>query len=52
MNGNNEMWLDIDIKIGNTKFQHVKQFCYYWITITEDTPTIKRRISLGKQVFK
>ena len=49
--GNNEMRSNIDIKIGNTKLEQVKQFWYLENTITKDNfcmIEINRRITLGK----
>ena len=45
---------NIDVKIGNTKLQHTKQFYYLESTITEvncSIAEIKRIIALGKQAL-
>ena len=53
--GKKKMRYNIDLKIGNTKFQTVKQFCYLRSTINNEnccSTEIERRIALGKQAFQ
>ena len=55
MAGNNDMRSTINIEIGNSEFQLVKQLYYFKSAITEGncfTAEIKRRIALGKQAFR
>ena len=55
MIGSNEMRSNFDIKIGNTKLQQVKQFCYLGKIIIDKngcTVELKRKIALNIQASR